>query len=403
MVAMKLKTGSDELALLGLPWSTPLADWPEDWSLAIPAGLHRHVVRFVTLEGVTLALKELPPRLAEREFDLLDRLRTEGMPSVRLVGIVTDRVDDAGEELEAVLVTRHLRYSLPYRHLFAEDAYVSLRDRVIDALVILLVRIHLEGFFWGDCSLNNALFRRDAGSLQAYLVDTETASWYATLSDGQRQLDLDIAFENVLGGLLDLEAEGLLSDDVEPENVADLLLSRYDELWSELRGIEEVPTGDLGRIHQRLSRLNDLGFDTEEYELHHTDGIARFRPTIVEEGHHRRLLQRLTGIEAQENQARRLLSALRGYSAWLSQSEGAVLPDAVAAYRWLTERWAPTLERLPAEVRGRLEDAEVYHQILEHNWYLNERVGVEQPLDVAVEDYIDNVAVNATDERTVLP
>ena len=36
------------------------------------------------------------------------------------------------------------------------------------------MRIHLAGFFWGDCSLSNALFRRDAGALCGRLVDAET-------------------------------------------------------------------------------------------------------------------------------------------------------------------------------------------------------------------------------------
>ena len=39
---------------------------------------------------------------------------------------------------------------------------------------MLLVRLHLVGFWWGDVSLSNTLFRRDAGAFAAYLVDAET-------------------------------------------------------------------------------------------------------------------------------------------------------------------------------------------------------------------------------------
>lgn len=403
MVAFTLKTTGTDLALIDLPWDQPLEDWPEELSKALPAGLHRHVVTFLDCNGTTLVLKELPQRLASREYDMLERLREEHLPGVTLVGVASDRRSPDGGELEAVLITRHLRYSLPYRFLFSEARHDGLRDKVIDALAILLVRLHLAGFFWGDCSLNNALFRRDAGALRAYVVDTETAEWHETLTPGQRQLDLDIATENTLGGLLDLQAEGLLSSDVDPATVADRVVERYESLFAELSGVEEMPADDLGRIHERLARLNDLGFDTEEYELHESDGIARFRPTVVEEGHHARTLSRLTGIVAHENQARRLLSALRGYGVWLSNSEGARLPEAVVGYRWLAERWEPTLAMVPVDLRGRLEDAELYHEVLEHNWYLNEQRGGEVPLEKAVEDYVANILTRQVDEKVVLP
>ncbi len=403
MVAFRLRTDIDQLALIELPWDQALADWPDDLSIRLPAGLHRHEVRFLEVDGTTLAVKELPQRLAEREYSMLERLRDHHLPGVTLIGIASDRRAADGDMLESVLITRHLRYSLPYRFLFSENRHEWLRDRVVDALAVLLVRLHMAGFFWGDCSLNNALFRRDAGALRAYVVDTETAEWHESLSSGQRRFELDTTAENVLGGLLDLQASGLLSPNVEPETVALQLVERYDSLWAELHDEEEIPSSELGRIHARLARLNELGFDTEEYELHADDGIARFRPTVVEEGHHVRSLQRLTGIVAHENQARRLLIALRGFGAWLSQTEGEKLPEAVVAYRWLKERYEPTLDILPTGLRGRLEDAEIYHEILEHNWRLNEEAGVDIALDVAANSYVQTVLEHHVDERTVLP
>ena len=403
MVAFRLRTELSQLALIDLPWSEPLGDWPDELSIRLPAGLHRHEVRFLELDGATVALKELPHRLAEREYSMLERLRDHPLPAVKLIGIAFERRDADGSELEAVLITRHLRYSLPYRILFSENRHDGLRDRVVDALAVLLVRLHMAGFFWGDCSLNNALFRRDAGALRAYVVDTETAEWHESLSPGQRRLELDTAAENVLGGLLDLQASDLLNPNIEPEMVANRLVERYESLWAELHDEEQIPSSELGRIHTRLARLNELGFDTEEYELHADDGIARFRPTIVEEGHHVRCLQQLTGVVAHENQARRLLSALRGFGAWLSQTEGEMLPEAIVAYRWLTERYEPTLEVVPAELRGRLEDAEIYCEILEHNWQLNEEAGVDVALDVAARSYVETVLEHHLDERTVLP
>lgn len=402
MATFRVRTSTDQLPLVTLPWNEPLESWPDDLSVAMPAGSHRHVVRFIELGDTLLALKELPDRLARREYEMLERLREENLPGVTLTGIVTDRSTDDGERLEAVLITRHLRYSLPYRLLFAETRHLPIRDRLIDALVVLLVRLHSAGFLWGDCSLNNALFRRDAGALRAYVVDTETAEWHDELTDGQRTFDLDIATQNTVGGLLDLDAQGLLDSHIDPETTATQLEERYHSLWSELHGTEEIPATELGLISARLARLNDLGFDTEEYELESVGGFARFRPTIVEEGHHRRTLERLTGLVAHENQARRLLSAMRAYGAWLSQIEGEVLPEAVVAYRWLSERYRSALDLVPDDLRGRLEDPEVYHEILEHNWYLNEQSSDEVLLEDATRDYVEKILSRRIDESKVL-
>ncbi|MFN2629163.1 MAG: hypothetical protein ABR569_11060 [Gaiellaceae bacterium] len=72
---------------------------------------------------------------------------------------------------------------------------------MLNAFAELLVRLHLAGFIWGDCSLFNTLFRRDAGALSAYLVDAETGELHGQVSDGQRRYDLDIAKENFAGEL----------------------------------------------------------------------------------------------------------------------------------------------------------------------------------------------------------
>ena len=96
------------------------------------------------------------------------------VPSVQPVGILEGREDVGGEPLEPVLVTQHLEFSLPYRALFSSTLRPDTAARLLDALAVLLVRLHLAGFFWGDCSLSNTLFRRDAGSFAAYLVDAET-------------------------------------------------------------------------------------------------------------------------------------------------------------------------------------------------------------------------------------
>ena len=293
-------------SFLDLPWDTPLEDWDSPRFVNLIRGISRHVVRFVEYDGVLYALKELPERPARREWTLLRRLEGQGLPVVEAVGIVTAR----GEELDAILITRHLEYSLPYRALFSGAAIPDLRTHLLNALAELLARLHIRGFFWGDCSLSNALFRRDAGALAAYLVDAETGELHGALSDGQRAYDLDIAQTNIVGELLDVDAEVGLPPDLDPDETGEEVVARYTSLWHELTREETFKPDERYKVDERLHRLNDLGFDVEEIQLDAIPGGYRLRldPHVVEPGHHRHRLLRLTGLDAQENQACRMLN-----------------------------------------------------------------------------------------------
>ena len=171
---MQFATGPDPTDLLMLPWSTPLADWPKEKLVSLPRGISRHVVRFVRIGGIVYAIKEISQGLADHEYELLRELAKVGIPVVQAIGVVANRMTPEGEPLDAALVTKHLRFSLPYRALFSRRMDPDLETKLLDALAELLVRLHLVGFAWKDCSLSNTLFRRDAGALAAYLVDAET-------------------------------------------------------------------------------------------------------------------------------------------------------------------------------------------------------------------------------------
>jgi hypothetical protein len=242
------------------------------------------------------------------------------------------------------------------------------------------------------------------GALAAYVVDTETGERHDTLTSGQRQLDLDIAAENIVGGLFELEAIGRLDAGVDPVELTEQLLRRYRDLWDELTRVDEIDPSELWRVQDRLRRLNDLGFDTAEVELRGGDRRAvRFRPVIVEEGHHRRELGRLTGIEAEENQARRLLSDMRSYAAGLAAADGgAAQPEAVVAYRWLAERYRPAVGAVPPAMRGRLTEAELFNQILDHLWFLSEAAGRDLGLPAATRSYLSRVLADLPHEATLL-
>jgi uncharacterized protein DUF4032/lipopolysaccharide kinase (Kdo/WaaP) family protein len=399
---LRARTGHPDF--LDFPWDEPLARWSDPRIVDYAKGISRHVVRFVREGGRAYALKETSLSLAEREYGLLRRLRDEPLPAVEAVGVVSERSNPDGERLDAVLITQHLEFSLPYRTLFTGRGVPDVRSRLIDALVVLLVRLHLAGFFWGDCSLSNVLFRRDAGALAAYLVDAETGEWHAALSDGQRRHDLVIATENVAGELLDLGSASWLPSDVDPIETAAELERRYDELWNELTREEVIRPGDRHLIEARLRRLNELGFDVEEFELVRTaDGQeVRVVARVLEEGHHSRRLRELTGIEVQENQARRLLNDIAEHRAWLSGREGREVPEAVAAYRWLTRVYEPALARVPDDLRAKLHPAELFHEILEHRWYLAEQRGRDVDTFDAVDDYVQSELRTRTDEHTVL-
>jgi hypothetical protein len=319
------------------------------------------------------ALKELPVPIARREYVLLRQLAEAEMPVVEAVGVVSDR----GDDLDGVLITRHHDYSHPFRTLFARGSVPDLRRRLLDAGAELLVRLHLGGFFWGDCSLSNTLFRRDAGALAAYLVDAETGELHPSLSSGQRQHDLLIAEENVAGELADLEAELEREGELEPEETARELVQRHESLWDELTREEAFGDDTRFRIDDRLHRLNELGFDVEEMELVATDEGYRLRlnPRVVEPGHHRRRLHSLTGLNAQENQARRLLNDLARYRAELDRAGGRPVPETVAVHRWLSEVFEPAVAAIPADLRGKRDAAEIFHEILEHRWFLSQKAG----------------------------
>lgn len=394
-------TASQATGLLALPWSEPLETW-SDARVVAPRqpGVHRHVVRFLDVAGTLWVIKELEERLARREYRLLRRLAELGIPSVTAQSVIVDR----GPDVDAALVTRYLEYSSTYRALFSQPRGLHPHDRLLDALVELLVRLHLAGFYWGDCSLSNTLFRLDAGALAAYLVDAETAELHPSLSDGQRQTDVAQACERVAGELLDLEAAGLLCVDMDPLEGAHELGRRYDALWQELTGEWVIPPGEeRQRVAERLRRLNALGFDVMEVELAdaHTDRPRmRVKTRVSEPGHYRQYLYQRTGLVAEENQARRLLNDLASYRAHLERKTHGPVSEVVAANRWLSEVYEPLAARVPVELRDKLDPVQVFHEVLEHRWFLSERAGHDVGTEAAAAAYFDQILPGVPDDLT---
>ena len=178
-------------------------------------------------------------------------------------------------------------------------------------------------------------------------------------------------------------------------------MAKYRELWKELTGAETFEAKDRWKIKRRVDRLNELGFDIEELAIK-TDSngtTVKIQPKVVDAGHHARRLIRLTGLDVEENQARRLLNDLDQYRID-NPRPGA--DEEVLAHEWLSKAFEPVVTSIPKELLGRLEQAEIYHQVLEHRWYMSENLNRDVQVNEALTDYINNVLAQRRDEATYL-
>ncbi|WP_144723022.1 DUF4032 domain-containing protein [Cellulosimicrobium sp. TH-20] len=398
---LQITASAPDPALLDLPWDVPLEEWPAETLAALPRGISRHIVRFVRLSGRVIAIKEIGETVAYREYELLRQLRRLEVPSVVPVGVITGRQDAHGERLEAVLITEHLQFSLPYRALFSQSLRPDTATRLIDALAVLLVRLHLVGFYWGDVSLSNTLFRRDAETFAAFLVDAETGDLHRELSPGQRSYDVDLARTNIIGELMDLAAGELLDEDVDEVAIGDALVARYEELWEALTTSESFDANERWRVAARIEHLNNLGFDVDELAITtDIDGTTvQIQPKVVDAGHHSRRLLRLTGLDVQENQARRLLNDLDSFRAAAERQND---DEEFVAHDWLSGVFEPTIQAVPRNLRRKLEPAQLFHEILDHRWFISERAGRDVPMAEATHSYVENVLRHRPDEKAIL-
>ena len=386
--------GEEIAAVSGLPWNQQLEEWPEDPALAEKRGISRHIVRLIRVtdepDSEIYAVKETVSEFANREYSALRELRRLQAPSVDPIAVVEGRKDINGEELPCVLATRFLPYSLPYRVLLSSALSPHDILNMANALALLLVRLHLLGFWWGDCSLSNTLFRRDAEGFAAYLVDAETGEFQKTLSDGQREHDLDIAHFNVAAELEDLAISGVLYPGMDPVRASDTVIKRYRRLWAALRDPQSLDPSDRRAVERAMRQLHDLGFAVEEVSIA-IDGdnkVLKFQPKLVAAGYHTNRLRELMGLETEELQAKRILASFDRYRARESNQTTNVNE---VAFKWLNEIFNPIVNSVPAEHLGRVEPAQLFHEVLEHRWYLSEAAGHDVGLDLACKTYISEV------------
>jgi hypothetical protein len=365
--------------LLALPWDRPLSEWtvPEVALRDIAVGPSRHLVKFVEADGVLWAVKDMPARIAGKEYDVLRRLEEMGLPAVRPAGLVLQPEFDT-----AILVTRYLEGSWQYRRLFMRlpPDQPKHRARLLDAMAGLLVELHRHGVFWGDCSLANTLFSRDGQILQAWLVDAETSEVHPVLSRGQRQHDLDILVENVAMGMVDLAERLGMSEALQDTLIAEAeqVQVRYDSLWELLHAQPTFGFADRYRVEGTVRRLNELGFAVEEVSLQPVSGDPsqlKIRVAVGDRRYHAQRLRELTGLDVGEGQAQILLGDMRAYQAQLCREAGHDVDEASAARLWVIEVLTP-YERLAHDVIGNTgTPIQAYCDLLEVRWLLSEKAG----------------------------
>lgn len=386
--------GEEIAALSNLPWEKPLEEWPEDPSLTAQRGISRHIVRLVRStpdpDSEIYAVKETVEEFATREYEALRELGLRGAPSVSQVAIVNGRLTQSGEELPCAIVTRFLPYSLPYRVVLSGDVTQHDITNMANALAYLLVRLHLLGFWWGDCSLSNTLFRRDADGFAAYLVDAETGEFQKNLSNGQREHDLELARFNVAAELEDLKLAGVLFPAMDPIRASESVITRYRKIWKALSEPQVLPANDRHAVERAMRSLQDIGFAVEEVDLQLAGdkSTLTFIPKLVAPNYHSLRLKELMGLETEEFQAKRILASFDRFRS----REITRTPDKhEAAQRWLHEVFNKVVGSVPPDLQGRVEDAQLFHEVLEHRWYLGEQAGSDVGLEKATADYIESV------------
>ncbi len=383
---LRLRTPSPQL--LRLPWDKPLEDWrPDEADLReVPVGPSRHLVRFVHADGELWAVKELPERVAAQEYSVLRHLEVRSLPAVKVAGLAA-QVGTGN----ALLVTHYLTGSWQFRRLLMRlpPNRPRHRARLLDAMANLLVDLHRNGVYWGDCSLANTLFSRDGQRLQAWLVDAETSEIHPSLTRDQRQYDLEIMVENVAAGLVDLammlERPPEIYDELVEEATG--VAQRYTELWDLLHEQPEFSFADRHEVESRIRRLNDLGFAVDEVEFVQTeagDERLRLKVTVAARRYHAQELFALTGLEVGEGQAQILLSDLRAYEATLREFQGGLhrrggggIDQAKAVQLWMDKLVRPGAERA-YDALGRIGDPiQAYCDLLEVRWLLSEQAGYD--------------------------
>lgn len=381
---LQIRPGNPDF--LDLPWDDCVDAWDNERLVTMPVGVHRHPVVFVAYPEGVYAIKELPLRLARKEYAVLVALQERTHRAAVPAGLVERGWLDPHNEGAGAVITRFLEHTFPCRRVISGAGFGGRREQMLDALAGLLVELHLVGCFWGDCSLSNVLYRYDADGIEAVMIDAETSELHPSLSDGQRAHEIEIMIENLAGEMADIAAQ-----DESPIEEADLNLGtdvaeRYTALWAELTDDLVISPSDNYRIRERIERINDLGFAVEDIEIEPTNGGQQvtMRVRVGGRTYHSDRLRALTGIEASENQARLIRGDLSYYLA--KHGDVTATRKSVGTFKWLTNNFEPLVARIAADWHGE-DPVQGYCDFLNHRMVLALERGEDIPNEEAYESW----------------
>jgi hypothetical protein len=375
----------------GLPWNKPLADWQAicPFITDAPKGLSRHIVIFLNYANNFFALKELHSEEAEKEYKFLQRIDALRLPVIKPVGFYQS---PHPKDYRSILITQYLDFSIPYRTIFMQEHLSRYRNHLMDAMAGLLVQLHLSGVYWGDCSFSNTLFRRDAGMLQAYMVDAETVEFSSrAVTPLLRSNDLIIMEENLASDLSEIGEVTQLVQGIPVIDLAAYIRIKYQDLWDEVTREEDILLEDSFKTQERIRALNRLGFSVNGIELTKTSSRNLFKLKVVvsDRNYHRDLLYSLTGIDSQETQARLMMNELQELRAMMSASHDRNIPMSEAAYCWITDYYQLIGRLMGPYIRDDSNFPEIYCQVLEHKWFLSEIEHCDVGHKRAAQSFID--------------
>lgn len=384
---LQIRPGNPDF--LDLPWDVPIGEWTHDRLVSMPTGVHRHPVVFVAYDEGVYAIKEMPVRVATKEYRVLVALQERTHRAAIPAGLVKRTWLHPHDEPSGAVVTRFVEHAFPYRRLVTGIGFGERRSQMLDAVASLLVELHIAGCYWGDCSLSNVLYRFDAGCIEAVMIDAETSELHPTLSMGQRRHDLEIMKENLAGEMSDIaamnEADLAEADFELGEDIA----RRYEALCAEITEPLVIQTNEAYKIRERINRINDIGYSVHDIEIEPTadGGVVTMTPRVGGRTFNTDKLRQLTGIEASENQARLILGDLNYYLA----KQGDVTPTgkSVGTFDWLTKSYEPLVSKM-AELRPGDDPIQGYCDFLNHRMELATALGEDIPNDKAFESWIAN-------------
>jgi|GEM_PF-2304510 len=96
-----------------------------------------------------------------------------------------------------------------------------------------------------------------------------------------------------------------------------------------------------------------------------------------------------------------MLNDIARYREATERKEKRPLSESVAASRWRDEIFEPTVAAVPENLWAALPAAEVFHQVLEHRWFLSEAAGKDVGIDKAVASYVKSELPMLRPERIV--